>query len=143
MKRLLLTIPLIFLLATQFSCAPRPAVATLQPETLSIGQIAKIKGGVQAGPESSLFDVNPRRDMQDKDAVRVFDKGKATLDFRYGLTFILYNDTITAGTSVDTSGTSRQAVLKLSQGGLQGHNPVGSKTTVELPNAASLPESAP
>lgn len=138
MKRLSITILLITLLATQFSCAPRQAASTLQPEILSIGQIAKIKGGVQAGPESSLFDVNPRRDMQDKDAVHVFDKGKATLDFHYGLTFTLYNDTIADGTSVDDSGTSRQAVLKLSQGGLQGHNPAGSRTTVELPNGVNI-----
>jgi hypothetical protein len=39
---------------------------------------------------------------------------------------------------VGTDGTSRQAVLKLSQGGLQGHNPPGSKTTVEIPNGVKI-----
>ncbi len=76
--------------------------------------------------------------MQNRDAVHVFDKGKANLDFHYGLTFTLYNDTVAGGTSIDTEGTARQAVLKLSQGGLKGHNPPGSETTVKLPNGVNI-----
>lgn len=137
MKRIPIATVLIVLLSTQFSCVPQ--APTLSPAPIeSIGLIEKIQGGVQAGPESSLANVDPRRDMQNMDAVHVFNNGKANLDFHYGLTFTLYNDTIGGGTSIGTDGTSRQAVLKLSQGGLQGHNPPGSKTTVEIPNGVKI-----
>jgi len=137
MKRIPSAAILIVLLATQFSCVPQaPTLPSVPIE--SIGQIEKLQGGVQSGPESSLTDVDPRRDMQNRDTVHVFNNGKANLDFHYGLTFTLYNDTIGGGTSVGTDGSSRQAVLKLSQGGLQGHNPPGSKTTVEIPNGVKI-----
>ena len=136
MKRISIAVVLVTLLATQVFCATQaPTVAPGQ----SIGQIEKLQGGVQAGPdESSLINVDPRMDMYDDDAVHVFDNGKANLDFGYGLTFTLYNDTIEEGTSVDTDGTSHQAVLKLSQGGLKGHNPPDSTTTVNLPNGVNI-----
>jgi Predicted solute binding protein len=135
MKRIPIVAVLIALFATQLFCTKQ---SPTPPPTQSIGQIEKIQGGVQAGPESYLINVDPRRDMQNRDAVHVFDKGKANLDFHYGLTFTLYNDTVAEGTSIGTEGTSRQAVLKLSQGGLRGHNPQGSKTTVELPNGVNI-----
>ena len=111
-----------------------PTAAPIQ----SIGQVQRVQGGVQSGPESSLANVDSTRMMDNKDAVHVFSHGKANLDFHYGLTFTLYNDTIGSGTTIGTDGTSRQAVFKLSQGGLQGHNPPGSKTTVELPNGVNI-----
>jgi hypothetical protein len=135
MKRIPIVAVLIALFATQMFCTQQ---SPTPPPTQSIGQIEKLQGGVQAGPESYLINVDPRRDMQNRDAVHVFDKGKANLDFHYGLTFTLYNDTIAGGTSIGTEGTSRQAVLKLSQGGLKGHNPPGSQTTVELPNGVNI-----
>lgn len=135
MKRIPIIAVLIALFATQLFCTQQ---SPTPPPTQSIGQIEKIQGGVQAGPESYLISVDPRRDMQNRDAVHVFDKGKANLDFHYGLTFTLYNDTVAGGTSIDTEGTARQAVLKLSQGGLKGHNPPGSETTVKLPNGVNI-----
>src|SRR5215212_5139998 len=128
---------LIALVATQFSCAPGvppPAQISIQ----SIGQVEKLQGGVQSGPEASLTNVDPKRFMYNNDAIHVFDNGKANVDFGYGLTFTLYNDTIGGGTSVGTDGTSLQAVLKLSEGGLRGHNPVGSLTRVVIPNGVNI-----
>ena len=122
------------LLATQLFCAQQ----TPTPAPSTIGQVEKIQGGVQAGPESSLADVESMRDMYNNDAVHVFDNGKANLDFGYGLTFTLYNDTIGGGTSVISDGTSHQAALKLSEGGLKGYNPTGSRTTVQLPNGVNI-----
>ncbi|HKG54759.1 MAG TPA: NBR1-Ig-like domain-containing protein [Anaerolineales bacterium] len=135
MKRIPIIAVLIALFATQLFCTQQ---SPTPPPTQSIGQIEKIQGGVQAGPESYMISVDPRRDMQNRDAIHVFDKGKANLDFHYGLTFTLYNDTIAGGTSIGTEGTARQAVLKLSQGGLTGHNPPGSETTVKLPNGVNI-----
>src|SRR6266498_371640 len=135
MKRIPIVAVLIALFATQLFCTQQSPTPS---PTQSVGQMEKIQGGVQAGPESYLINVDPRRDMQNRDAVHVFDKGKANLDFHYGLTFTLYNDTVAEGTSIGTEGISRQAVLKLSQGGLKGHNPPGSKTTVELPNGVNI-----
>jgi len=137
MKHISITFILIALVATQFSCAPglpTPAQDSIQ----SIGQVEKLQGGVQSGPESSLANVDPKRFMYNNDAIHVFDNGKANVDFGYGLTFTLYNDTIGGGTSVGTDGTSLQAVLKLSEGGLRGHNPLGSITRVLIPNGVNI-----
>ncbi len=57
--------------------------------------------------------------MQKPDAVHVFDKGKANLNFHYGLAFTLYNDTVAGGTSIDTEGADASGCVKASsQGGL-------------------------
>ena len=134
MKNKPFALVLIVLLATQLFCAAPPPPAPSQ----AVGQVEKLQGAVQAGPETALSNVDPRREMYNNDAVRVFDNGKANLDFGYGLTFTLYNNTVGAGTNVITEGTSHQAVLKLSEGGLKGHNPDGSRTTVELPNGVDI-----
>ena len=135
MNRIPIAVALIALIVTQLFCTQQPATPTLDP---SIGQIEKIKGAVQVGPEAALANVEPRLPIYSNDMVHVFDKGKASLDFGYGLTFTLYNDTVGGGTNVSTVGTSRQAALKLSQGGLKGHNPAGDKTTVALPNNVNV-----
>ena len=72
MKRIPIVAVLIALFATQLFCTTQ---SPTPPPTQSIGQIEKIQGGVQAGPESYLINVDPRRDMQNQDAVHVFDKG--------------------------------------------------------------------
>jgi len=137
MKQPSITLLLIALLATQFSCAPGlPPSAPISIQ--SIGQVEKLQGEVQSGPQSSLANVDPKRFMYNNDAIHVFDNGKANVDFGYGLTFTLYNDTIGGGTSVSTDGTSLQAVLKLSEGGLRGHNPLGSITKVLIPNGVNI-----
>jgi hypothetical protein len=135
MNRIPVALTLIALLGTQLFCTQPGSAPTPDP---SIGQIEKIKGGVQAGPETALANVEPRLPVYNNDMVHVFDKGKANLDFGYGLTFTLYNDTVGGGTNVSQAGTSRQAALKLSQGGLKGHNPAGDKTTVALPNNVNV-----
>jgi len=131
MKRIPIAVAWIALVVTQMFCTQPTSTPTPDP---SIGQVEKIKGAVQVGPETALANVEPRLPIYNNDMVHVFDKGKASLDFGYGLTFTLYNDTVGGGTNVSTIGTSRQAALKLSQGGLKGHNPSGDKTTVALPN---------
>jgi hypothetical protein len=68
----------------------------------------------------------------------VFDKGKANLDFGAGLVFTLYNDTTSGGTSVSMDGTSRQAAISLSQGGLKGHNPEGTETRVSVADQVNI-----
>jgi len=136
MKRPLLISVLVALFAAQMFCV-MPPISTPVPGQ-SIGQIEKLQGGVQAGPESSMATVNPKRDIFDNDAVHVFDNGKANLDFGSGITFTLYNDTTSEGTNVISDGTSHQAALKLSEGGLKGHNPTGSRTTVQLPNGVNI-----
>ena len=135
MNRIPIAVTWIALLVTQLFCTQPGSTPTPDP---SIGQIEKIKGGVQAGPETALANVEPRLPVYNNDMVHVFDKGKANLDFGYGLTFTLYNDTVGGGTKVSQAGTSRQAALKLSQGGLKGHNPAGDKTTVALPNNVNV-----
>ena len=121
---------LIALLALQASCAAPPATSVPSPQ---VGFIEKVTGGVQSGPESALVDVDPMRELANQDAMRVFNNGKANVNLGYGLGFTLYNDTVAGATSVDLKGTSKQAALKLSQGGLKGYNPPGSITTVDLP----------
>lgn len=135
MNRIPIVVAGIALVATQVFCAQPPATA---PVDLSIGQIEKIKGGVQVGPEAALANVEPSSPVFNNDMVHVFDKGKANLDFGAGLSFTLYNDTSSGGTSVSRDGTSRQAAIALSQGGLKGHNPAGDKTTVALPNNVKI-----
>ena len=135
MNRTPIAVTAIALIATQLFCTQQPSTPTPDP---SIGQVEKIKGAVQVGPETALANVEPRLPIYNNDMVHVFDKGKASLDFGYGLTFTLYNDTVGGGTNVSTEGTSRQAALKLSQGGLKGHNPTGDKTTVALPNNVNV-----
>ena len=139
MKHIPISALVLALFAAQLSCALPLATATppSDPGIQPVGIVQKLQGGVESGPETSLFPVDPQRDILNDDAVRVFDNGKASLDFGYGLTFTLYNDTI-GGSRVDTEGTSHQAALKLSQGGLKGHNPPGSKTTVDIPNGVSI-----
>jgi hypothetical protein len=73
--------------------------------------------------------------MHDNEGAQVYNQGKARLDYGYGITFTLYNDTSTGGTSVSTSG---QVKAKLAQGGLLGHNPAGTRTEVQLPNGGSV-----
>jgi hypothetical protein len=135
MKRVWISVAWIVLLVTQLFCA-QPAAT--QPPDLSIGQIEKIKGGVQVGPETALANVEPSSPIYNDDMVHVFDKGKANLDFGAGLAFTLYNDTTSGGTSVSMDGTTRQAAVYLSQGGLKGHNPHGTETTVLLPEDVNI-----
>lgn len=134
MKHKSVAFALILLLATQLFCATPTTSAPDQ----TIGLVERQQGGVQAGPATAMSNVDSKRDIYNDDAVHVFDNGKANLDFGYGLTFTLYNNTTGGGTNVITDGTSHQAVLKLSQGGLKGHNPSGSQTKVELPNGVNI-----
>ncbi|HET9905186.1 MAG TPA: NBR1-Ig-like domain-containing protein [Anaerolineales bacterium] len=113
-------------------------VNTPPAENQSIGQIEKLQGGVQAGPASSLTTVESLRDMYNNDAVHVYNNGKAELDFGHGLAFTLYNDTVSGGARVDDGGTSPQAEIRLSEGGLKGYNPPGSETRVKLPNDVNI-----
>jgi hypothetical protein len=136
MNRVWISVAWIVLLVTQLFCAQ--PTATPFPEDVSIGQIEKIKGGVQVGPETALANVEPSSPIYNNDVVHVFDKGKANLDFGAGLSFTLYNDTTSGGTSVSKDGTTRQAAVYLSQGGLQGHNPEGTETTVRLPKNINI-----
>ncbi|MGE5248919.1 MAG: hypothetical protein ACM3QS_01795 [Bacteroidota bacterium] len=133
MKTRLVTLLSIALLAAQASCAPN---TTAVPG--SVGFIEKVQGGVQAGPETAMVDVDPMMELGNADAMRVFNKGKANVNLGYGLGFTLYNDTVAGTTKVDLKGTSKQAALKLSQGGLKGYNPPGSITMVDLPNGATI-----
>ncbi|MGE5249952.1 MAG: hypothetical protein ACM3QS_07020 [Bacteroidota bacterium] len=110
---------------------PDGPIAASQP----IGSITQLHGGVKAGPESALEVVSPLRDLFDNDAAQVFDHGKARMDFGYGITFTLYNDTVTGGTSV---AASNQVKAKLAQGGLLGYNPPGARTEVQLANKGSV-----
>ncbi len=135
MNRVWLSVAGIVLLVTQLFCAQPPATP---PSDLSIGQIEKIKGGVQVGPETALANVEPRLPIYNHDMVHVFDKGKANLDFGAGLSFTLYNDTTSGGTSVSMDGTTRQAAISLSQGGLKGHNPEGTETTVKVADSINI-----
>src|SRR5688572_20250217 len=98
MKRRMLISALVALFAAQMFCVMPPTSTPVPGQ--SIGQIEKLQGGVQAGPESSMTTVDPKRDIFDDDAVHVFNNGKANLDFGYGITFTLYNDTISEGTNV-------------------------------------------
>jgi hypothetical protein len=129
MKTLLVFVVLFALLA---ACAPTPEAPA------SVGFIEKVQGGVQAGPETAMVDVDPMLELGNADAMHVFNNGKANVNLGYGLGFTLYNDTIAGATNVDLKGTSKQAILKLSQGGLKGYNPPGSVTTVDLPNGARV-----
>jgi hypothetical protein len=135
MNRVWISVAWIVLLVTQLFCA-RPTATP--PPDLSIGQIEKIKGGVQVGPETALANVEPSSPVYNNDLVHVFDKGKASLDFGAGLSFTLYNDTTSGGTSVSKEGTTRQVGILLSQGGLKGHNPEGTETTVHLPKNVDI-----
>ena len=90
MNRVWISVAWIVLLVTQLFCA-RPSATP--PADLSIGQIEKIKGGVQVGPETALANVEPSSPVYNNDLVHVFNKGKASLDFGAGLSFTLYNDT--------------------------------------------------
>ena len=135
MNRIWISVAWIVLLVTQLFCA-QPAATP--PPDLSIGQIEKIKGGVQVGPETALANVEPSSPIYNNDLVHVFDKGKASLDFGAGLSFTLYNDTTSGGTSVSKEGTTRQVGILLSQGGLKGHNPEGTETTVHLPKNVNI-----
>ena len=135
MNRVWLSVAGIVLLVTQLFCAQPPATP---PSDLSIGQIEKIKGGVQVGPETALANVEPRLPIYNHDMVHVFDKGKANLDFGAGLSFTLYNDTTSGGTSVSMDDTTRQAAISLSQGGLKGHNPEGTETTVKVADSINI-----
>ncbi|MBI5352666.1 MAG: hypothetical protein HZB50_08535 [Chloroflexi bacterium] len=133
MKKLSFIFALTVLLAAQLSCEP-----TTPTPIPSIGSVQKLQGTVQAGPESALENVDPDRKINNEDAIQVHDDGKAKLDFGYGLVFTLYNNTQLDGTSVDQSGTSLQVRTKLSQGGLKGYNPTGSRTEVLLPNGGKI-----
>ena len=135
MNRIPVPVTLIALIVTQLFCTQPGSTPTPDP---SIGQIEKIKGGVQVGPETALANVEPRRPVYNNDMVHVFDKGKASLDFGAGLSFTLYNDTTSGGTSVSKEGTARQVGILLSQGGLKGHNPEGTETTVHLPKNVNI-----
>lgn len=105
--------------------------AAVQP----IGSIKHLQGGVEAGPEAALEPVNPSRDMYDDDAARVFNNGKAQLDYGYGLTLTLYNDTTTTGTRATAS---QQVIAKLAQGGLLGYNPPGKRTEVQIADIGTV-----
>src|SRR5688572_6155456 len=97
MKYQHLVVALVALLIAQFSCLPMtptslPVGTRVNPSPIpSIGSVKKIQGAVQAGPESAMANVDPTRDMNNNDAINVFDSGKAELDFGYGLFFTLYN----------------------------------------------------
>ena len=135
MNRVWISVAWIVLLVTQLFCA-RPTATP--PPDLSIGQIEKLKGGVQVGPETALANVEPSSPIYNNDMVHVFDKGKANLDFGAGLSFTLYNNTTSGGTSVNQDETTRQVGILLSQGGLKGHNPEGTETTVHLPKNVDI-----
>jgi hypothetical protein len=138
MNKRIIILVLIVLLAAQLAClssAPTEPGPTAIP---TIGVVNRIKGSVQAGPESALENVNPVRDMNNNDAIHIKDNGKAKLDFGYGLNFTLYNDTVFEGTNVDTYETALQVTTYLSEGGLNAHNPPESKTEVFLPNEAKI-----
>jgi hypothetical protein len=121
------------LVAIQLACS----IGGQPPDTAGkpIGSIQQLQGGVRAGPESALQDVSPSRDMYDNEAAQVYNQGKARLDYGYGITFTLYNDTSTVGTRVSASG---QVETRLAAGGLTGHNAAGSRTEVQLPNGGSV-----
>ena len=106
-----------------------PPAPTTAPET-PIGSITRISDNVLAGPENSLSSVNDNRQLYDNDAVHVANGGKAFLEMGNGVNFTLFNDTITNQTRVDN--ISLEVWMNLSQGGLRGINPPGSRTEVSL-----------
>ena len=131
MNKRMIVLAVIVMLTAQLACnAPTPSGA--------IGVANKIQGSVKVGPEAALQEVNPKRDINNNDAIQIKDDGKANLDFGHGLAFTLYNNTTSAGTNVDQSQTALQVTTRLSAGGLKGHNPSGSTTIVKLPNAAQI-----
>ena len=134
MQRILIISLLCLLVVT--SC--NLPVSTPPAENQSIGQIEKLQGGVQAGPASSLTNVESLRVMYNNDAIHVYNNGKAKLDFGHGLAFTLYNDTVSEGARVDNRGTSREAAIFLSQGGLKAYNPPGSSSKVNLSNGVNI-----
>ena len=138
MNKRIIVLVLIVLLAAQLACissaSPEPG-ATAIP---TIGLVNRIQGSVEAGPESALEEVNPKRDINNDDAIHIKDNGKASLDFGYGLAFTLYNDTTSEGTRVDKYETALQVTTYLSEGGLNGYNPPDSRTEVFLPNEAKI-----
>ena len=129
------------------SPTPRPSFATLPPKytdlpssnTITpsttapktpIGSITRVSDVVMAGPEGSLSSVDNYRSLYDNDAVHVEYGGKADLDMGNGVNFTLFNETITNQTKVDN--VSLEVWMNLSQGGLRGINPPGSRTEVSL-----------
>ena len=128
---------LIALVVTQLFCGQVPSTQPTVSNSV-IGQLWREQGDVEAGRESELIRIDSSHDMQPDDAVRVSNEGKARLDFGKGLEFTLYNETVSGGTRVDETNTSRQAAVKLSQGGLKGYNPPGSRTEVDVVNGVKI-----
>jgi hypothetical protein len=87
----------------------------------SIGLVERILQFVWAGPENSLTEVTPYRDLYNGEAVKITDGGKAFLDFHNQIQVTLYNDSHMGGIYGEADPSLPNFVrMKLIRGGLLG-----------------------